>query len=468
MSKVDIRIIPNPLTERPVLFDPQSLSLARLSEQQSARIGRLVEAGFGGAPALADDELALWGELENFGASAAVSDSTLQETTVNQLTLSNTYTCNMGCTYCYNELDLKPVKGSESRAAMTEETAADAIDQVISELPDNSSLNLFFIGGEPLLEPRLLTFAVAHAKHRAAPRRIKVKPTIYTNATLMTSAVLEWVDRERVSVVISIDGPGHLNANRVYLSGRPTIHVVLRNLERLRPTQDLHRVRAVSTPSTPILPLHKYLLALGFNEIHVQPLYDDSGISHATEDDMLGLLSWWKDLLLEGTVIDIMPFSSYFVKLLSRGRATASWLPCNAAKNAVTVGPDGRVYSCHHAIEEPEYVMGTVADGMPSAARRREFFHSVEDRLHCSRCWAKHVCGGECYHRASSAGLEQDDVLPATCKERRTLIGLTLDAFAQVAKERPASLIALAKGNYSAVQPDRAAYEARDLASFVS
>ena len=449
MTKVDVRIIPRPTAQGSVLFDPQSLSVARLTGEQRSRIERLVQAGFGSAPDLSDEESSDWAKLEQFRAASNVSNATLSNTTVNQLTLSNTYTCNMGCTYCYNELDLKPVKGSESRDAMTEETAASAIDQVMSELPDGGSLKLFFIGGEPLLEPKLLRFAVAHARRVGEPRNISVRPTIYTNATLVTSDVLAWVKEEGVSVVVSIDGPGVLNANRVYLSGRPTIHVVLRNLKRLRPTQSLHRVRAVSTPATPILPLHKYLFALGFNEIHVQPLYDSAGISHVTNDDMLGLLDWWKGLLLEGTVIDIMPFSAYFVKLITQGRAISSWLPCNAAKNAVTVGPDGRVYSCHHAIEEPQYVMGTVSTGMPDATTRRDFYHPVDDRSSCSRCWAKHVCGGECYHRATSAGLQQDDVLPATCQERRTLIGLALDAFAEVASGRPDSLARLARGMYS-------------------
>lgn len=467
MSIVDVKIIPRSRRPGAVLFDPQSLSVARLTPEQSARIQRLTDAGFAGAPELHDDETALWAGLEQFRNAAPASDGSLANTSITQLTLSNTYTCNMGCTYCYNELDLKPVKGSESRDAMSEETAATAIDQVLKQLPDGGKLNLFFIGGEPLLEPRLLKFAVTHAKREAERREIDVRPTVYTNATLMTADVLDWVNRERVSVVVSIDGPGTLNGNRVYLSGRPTIKVVLRNLQRLRPTQALHRVRAVSTPTTPIVPLHRYLLSLGFNEIHVQPLYDETGISHVTEDDMLGLLNWWKSLLLGGVVVDIMPFSAYFVKLLSRGTATASWLPCNAAKNAVTVGPDGRVYSCHHAIEESDYVMGTVGSGIPGADERQRFYHPVEDRTSCSRCWAKHVCGGECYHRATSAGLEQQDVLPAACQERRALIGLALDAFAEVAQKRPDSLIRLAKGAYSDITPEPEAYEATDLQDYM-
>lgn len=468
MSKVDVTIIPNPATRRPVLFNPQSLSLARLSEEQQARIARLVDAGFGASPDLADDEVRMWSRLDEFRDAADIDGSSLENTTINQLTLSNTYTCNMGCTYCYNELDLKPVKGSDSRDAMSEETAISAIDQTLAGLPEHSLLNLFFIGGEPLLEPQLLRTAVGYARQRAAERDIAIRPTIYTNATLLTADFLAWVDTERVSVVVSLDGPGDLNGNRVYRSGRPTIQVVLRNLRRLRPTQALHRVRAVSTPATPILPLHRYLFALGFNEIHVQPLYDGNGISVVTEDDMLGLLDWWKALLLEGTVVDIMPFAGYFVKLLTLGNATGAWLPCSAAKNAVTVGPDGRVYSCHHAIEETGYVMGTVAEGLPVAARRRDFYHPVTERSACSRCWAKHVCGGECYHRATSAGLAQDDVLPSTCQERRTLIGLALDAFAEVAEKRPESLVRLAKGMYSDVEPDPVAYDAHDLRTYAS
>jgi uncharacterized protein len=170
--------------------------------------------------------------------------------------------------------------------------------------------------------------------------------------------------------------------------------------------------------------------------------------------------------MIEGTVIDIMPFSAYFQKLMAKRAAVSSWYPCQAGRNAMTVGPDGRVYSCHHAIEEPEFQMGHIDAGVPTSEQRQGFYSSVDEREPCSSCWAKHVCGGECYHRAAAAGANQFGTLPPVCKDRKSLIGLSMDAFAEIAAKNPESLARLALGRLSTLAPEPSAYQASDLASF--
>lgn len=463
-------VLPTSHDERVTIYDPSRLGFASLHNDKARRARRLAAAGHDGTE-LSPAETAEWEELTTLLSSQEMPEPVSEQNAhINQLVVGNTYHCNMGCSYCYNELDLKDKKGSEVPQGMTWDIAKASIDSLIAQAVPGIPLSLMFIGGEPLLERQLLVDSVAYAKAECAKHGFGVKFTVYTNGTMMNRGVVDWAARNRVSMVISLDGPPTLNdAHRVYLSGAPTSKAVLRNLRRLveSDTQQILRIRAVSQVATPLVPLHRYLLDLGFNEIHVQPMYDENGITAADQGGMVELLEWWKNLLIDGTVISVMPFDAYFQKLLRRGKLLSSWYPCNAGRNAVTVGPDGRIYACHHAIEEPEYELGHISRGLPIAEVRQPYFRRVDQREPCRSCWARHVCGGECYHRSSSSGKGYYGTLPAVCRERKSMIGLALDALAQVAKANPDALRRLARMDLSKVTPNWAAYDARDLRDYL-
>ncbi|MBV9024380.1 MAG: SPASM domain-containing protein, partial [Streptomycetaceae bacterium] len=105
--------------------------------------------------------------------------------------------------------------------------------------------------------------------------------------------------------------------------------------------------------------------------------------------------------------------------------------------------------------------------GLPIVEVRTQHFKRVDEREPCRRCWAKHICGGECYHRSLSAGAGEFGTLPAVCKERKVLIGFALDAFTRIAKSNPQALRRLAIGDLSRPQPQESAYQAADLSDFV-
>ncbi|MDH6130645.1 uncharacterized protein P3T37_000012 [Kitasatospora sp. MAA4] len=462
-------VLPNADGSRATLYDPDRMSFATLPSHLAERARRFAAASHG-AGDLTADERREWDELTRIiSAPSFPVPADNNSTTINQLVIGNTYHCNMGCTYCYNELDTKDKKGSEVPQGMAWETARTSIQQVLDQADPGKPVRIFFIGGEPLLEREILERSVAYAEEYAAPLGVKVRFNVYTNGTLLTTKVLDWCEAHKISLIISLDGPPELNSDRVLLSGRPTSRIVLRNIRRIMDSQTspMRRVRAVGQPGTPLVALHKYLVALGFNEVHVQPMYNNEGITATSESEMIELLDWWTTNLENGVVLDIMPFSAFFQKILHQGKAVSSWYPCQAARNAVTVGPDGRVYSCHHAIEEPAFELGHITKGLPIVEIRSKHFKRVDEREPCRDCWAKHICGGECYHRSLSAGAGEFGTLPAACHERKALIGFALDAFARIARTNPQALRRLALGDLTCPDPQDAAYEAADLRDFV-
>jgi uncharacterized protein len=451
-----------------ILFASASLGMARLTGDTLRRAERFAALGHDSA-ITPDDQRWLAGLLATVRASVPLQPPDEREPFITRLNIGNTYRCNMGCTYCYNELDIKDIKGSESSGGLSLDTARQAIDALVAQAPAGRPLSLVFIGGEALLELRTLRQVIDYAQQCCADTGHALSIAVYTNGTLMTRPVIRWANEHGVSLVVSLDGPPKQNdVHRIFRAGRPTSRLVLRNIRLLMEESDqvLRRVRAVAVRSVDLVALHQYLFDLGFNEIHVQPVYDETGIDTGSADAMADLLAWYLDKLRAGTIISVLPFENFFERFLARGDAVTNWYPCTAGRSSLGVGPDGRVYPCHHFLEESAFEVGHVSRGLPAIEERRNLFRQVNDREPCSGCWARHACGGECYHRAHTAGAGYTGVLPEVCRSRKSQIGLALDGYAQLAREHPAALQDLALKRYSAVGPRWDAYEIDDLAAY--
>lgn len=455
--------------ERTIVYGVESMKIARAARGLSEPLRDY--ASMGHASRLSPADRALLDRLHSSVQSvSSVEAPDETDPVVTRLNIGNTYHCNMGCTYCYNELDLKDRKGSEVPIGMTLETSKQTIDALFEHAPDRRAVSLVFIGGEALLERKTLFATIEYAEQLAERDQRRLSVAIYTNGTLMNRGVIEWCNDHDVSLVVSLDGPPEINdVHRIFRAGRPTSAAVLRNIAKLMAysTQTLRRVRAVAVRSIDLVALHRYLMDLGFNEIHVQPMYDESGISTAVAgDEMTELLAWYIQQLRSGRIISVLPFESFFERFLAQGKAVTSWYPCTAGRSSLGVGPDGKIYPCHHFLEEGTFELGHVSNGIPDLENRSPFFMRVDERTPCRDCWARHACGGECYHRAHTAGAGYTGVLEPVCVARKTHIGMALEAFATLAQECPDALRALACKQYSELPSNPAAFEAADLSAY--
>ena len=455
---------------RSILLGVDNLAVVRGPSELMERAAHYANLGHDGPPPTAADLDMLDGVLAALDRLAPHGPLDEESPSITRLNIGNTYHCNMGCTYCYNELALKDRRGSEVPDGMDVETARAAIDALLAQAGEAKRISLVFVGGEPLLERHVLFQTIGYAQRRARAQGLSVDIAVYTNGTLMNERVIDWANETGVSLVVSLDGPPVVHdRRRVYLNGRPTSRIILKNIRLLmeRSNQTVKRVRAVACERGLMVPLHRYFLALGFNEIHVQPAYDEAGISDTMSGpEMVELLAWYRERLLEGTVVGIMPFEGILERLVHRRRAVTSWYPCTAGRSALGVGPDGRIYPCHHFLEEGRYQLGHVQQGLPDIEARRPFFLRVDQREPCRACWARHACGGECYHRAATAGVGYTGVLPDVCRNRKSLIGLVLEVFADLAAARPDVLRRLAAKDFSAATPRDSAFAAHDLGPF--
>ena len=101
------------------------------------------------------------------------------ESGVSNLVMHVAHTCNLNCGYCYAEAGLYKGKAT----IMTEARAIEYVDWLFTQAdPDKKTLGLTFFGGEPLLNPKVVKAAAAHAQKRgrsstARPSASASRPT---------------------------------------------------------------------------------------------------------------------------------------------------------------------------------------------------------------------------------------------------------------------------------------------------
>jgi uncharacterized protein len=451
-----------PMSDGLVVLRPSTLELVRLNGAVWSRSHLQDEL----TPQM-QETLTRAHELVSRRSELAIPDSS---SPVLQLNVAPTNFCNMGCSYCYNEMSIKDRKGSETSEGMTFETAKQMVDALVEQSGEHQELRLVFIGGEPLIERKVLFQTVAYARSFEARLDKVFVFSVYTNGLLVDEALVDWANDNRVGVVFSLDGPPLENDRfRILNSGRGTARKVLRQMRTFleRYQYPVRTVTAVLNQRGTAAATARYLYDLGFNSIQLQAAYGTSGYYDSDEDrDMEELASWYRDQLLDGRVFKLGIFTDPMIALVVREKANRAWRPCDAGHRALGVGEDGRIYPCHHFFGEDDYALGHVADGLPSATERRHLHHRVDEREPCRSCWARHACGGECYHRAHTAGVSYRGVVEDECKARKRRIGLAMSIFVDLVKRAPEVMSRLLYDDLEVRPPLEPAYGVQSLAEY--
>jgi uncharacterized protein len=70
---------------------------------------------------------------------------------------------------------------------------------------------------------------------------------------------------------------------------------------------------------------------------------------------------------------------------------------CGVARNMQAIAADGAITPCHRYAGEREYRLGDLEHGF-DAARVEGYYREILDNYdrHCSACWARLICGGQC------------------------------------------------------------------------
>jgi uncharacterized protein len=382
-----------------------------------------------------EDSESLLAEL-GLSAPEYITDEPLAGAPVRSLSLAIAQKCNLGCTYCYAQEGGFGAKEKD----MSPEAARAAVDLLFSEVAAGESVNLAFLGGEPLTNRKLLRECTERAHSLAESKQVRVGFSVTTNGTLITPEDGIFFERYGFAVTISLDGVGEVQDRlRPFKSGRGSYDRVLKNVRPLLAAQRRTQVSARVTVTPDNLDLRQTLdefLTMGFHSVGFSPMLSSPNavgeMSRVALDVMLEqMISCGAEFERRVLGGERYAFQNMTNALREIHKGTHRPYPCGAGAGYLGVSADGGLYACHRFVEDPAGAMGNVQSGVDRKRQRRWL---AERHVHrqepCRSCWARYLCGGGCHHEVISRGR------PA-CDYIRGWLHYCLQAYLRVSELRP-------------------------------
>lgn len=351
------------------------------------------------------------------------------------------HNCNFACKYCYAQGG----KGTDNYLKSFDKSSIEALINYIYYEKYSSYSNYkfdFVSGGEPLLNFEILEYFLERIRQIDKELNKSTVVFIVTNGSLLTPDIIQRLDRLDVFLGISIDGNEEQhNFHRVYKNGSGTYNDVVQGIECLRKsnsgsrTKDAWALAVITKKTGNLVTVMETCINLGFQRMQMQLLRgsDDDALRLKLEDvDIIKqnylelfahLLSYAKkgDLSrLKMIANDNDSFGKYISRLLLR---TPVYYRCFAGKNKISIAANGDVYPCDSFCGLNEFIMDSIYNPKATIQIKQMFEQAhVCNREPCAKCWARFICGGDCFHNSYKVNGNICDPDPFICEINRFFI----------------------------------------------
>ncbi len=322
---------------------------------------------------------------------------------ITTVSLNVSHECNLNCRYCYGS---KTYVGKKQ--FMSREIGELSIDRLFEWSDDSKMVYVTFFGGEPLLNVGLVKHLIQYGKEKARSQGKDILFSMTCNGTLLTDEIVGFLNENGVSVLVSMDGPKNVqDQNRPFKNGTGSYDTVASNVQKLIATRNSVTARATLTRDCMSLnTLVQGLREVGFTNVHVEPAAVDGSCPFALSEKEFETLKEEYNLLGELFLDSVLNDSSFGFSNILRTtsalyKSAVRHYPCGAGRTLVGIDSTGDIYLCHRFTGMEEFSMGTVHDPDFSLQKKILLTH-VDAREGCKECWARHLCGGSCWHESYS------------------------------------------------------------------
>ena len=342
---------------------------------------------------------------------------TVEPRHLGQLVFDLAATCNMGCTYCFADRGRYGVRNTDEVTFLQPDIADRIIDKTLRNCSSISHLKFF--GGEPLLNHVAIQRICERIRDAVNRGKLDSMPSfnVVTNGTVFSPAIAKTLREYSIEMVVSIDGPKNIHdAQRKFTNGSGTYDRIVTNIHRFAQAQcKLGMLEAVYSPmhielGYSLVSLYKHLVD-AFGEVFdyitlhpmTQPTLDELPDTQAKSRYVAEMRTDTRQLYEYMILQDFQSatkaeFRNILGGLMSESRGENL---CGTGYDAITVKPDGSVYSCYVFTGEQEYLYGNIlADGfweqfrkggspdvMEAASRfRNEACNSCDIQRTCTHC----------------------------------------------------------------------------------
>lgn len=330
---------------------------------------------------------------------------------VKALCLYVSHHCNLACRYCF----ARAGRPDTVRKLMPSGVARRAVDLLISESGARRHVEIDFFGGEPLLNFPVVRDTIRYARERGEAAGKRVGFTVTTNGLLLTPEVRRFLLKNKVNVVLSLDGrpeahdrwrrtPGGGGSHREVL---PKIREYVREWEACRGSRGYYYVRGTFTRhNLDFAEDFRYLVEQGFHNVSLEPVVAPQDEEYALrERDLPRVRAEYERLAtvyLEAFQADARVRFFHFEIDLDAGPCLPKRLSgCGAGHAYLAVDADGGLFPCHQFVGQSHFWLGDVFSGVARTDLVDAFRQThVYTKKECSDCWAKFFCSGGCHAHA--------------------------------------------------------------------
>lgn len=374
--------------------------------------------------------------------------------------------CNMRCLYCYahisNKVEQKPLKASW-------ENIKKSLDFFVKEFGKEAKAFEVNIvgGGEPLLNFEIIKKIKTYCEELEQKVSKKIVFWIFTNGTVFTKDIIDYLIKKRQGLTISLDGPAEIQD---YLRPLPnqkgsfeTIEKWINTIKTLSKEksgiQNLWASAVITSKHTSLVDVLKKFKELGIKKAQVRPIRTkDPNLTfdHEQIQNLNNLyLELTKFLIKEALELNfehlniILNDRDYFGRQIIRlVNYQGGTFRCGAAKSKLSIRADGNIYPCDIGSDIGDLKVGDINS---FKINNDSYFDlHVDKKPVCKDCWARYLCGGGCYVAAQDRNGQMKFPDPMECEIVKIMIESAILFIFEINQNNPQILNRIRK--YCALQ----------------
>lgn len=299
--------------------------------------------------------------------------------------------CNIACSYCYLDKD---------RRDMTLDTGQKIVEKVFETAQRNGvqEIKFKYAGGEPLLNFSLIQDIHQIVSVYSKKTGIAIDCVVLTNGINLTSDKIEFIKKNKLNVMISLDGIEEFNdIHRHNKNNKGTFKSVTRNIDKVI-TYDIFPQISITLSS---------LNAKGLPDIirWVMERKLPFNINFYRTSKFSKLIANMEDELFINSIIESFeviknsfPLEYSFLSIIDRSNLSfPHFYACGVGFNYLVFDTDGNLASCH--MEMDNYIPANLTQGdLLDLLRSKNTIQnaSVELIEECNTCRWKYWCASGC------------------------------------------------------------------------
>ncbi|MDE7274055.1 MAG: SPASM domain-containing protein, partial [Lachnospiraceae bacterium] len=362
------------------------------------------------------------------------------------VTMAPIHACNLQCKYCFARQG-KNYKSEET--TMPKKSLLKSLEYIYFDyFKDISDFRFDFVsGGEPLLNFETIKSVVEICEmFRKGGKTTKF--WLCTNGTINQKEIFSFLDKHGFNIGISLDGTKKDNDNfRVFQDGTSSYQLVVNTLNKVltesnytRNFKNVWGLVVITSETQSLVEIIKHLKQIGLKRVQMRIVrtVETYGLNEFTFPSYKSLFkelfTFFIDQFINGNIDYIEMMSNdndYLGKIMRRiilRRIVAN--RCQAGKNKVSLTANGQLFPCDSFVGKNQFCIGD--------ALKRERYDGVLEKIYvgnideCSVCWARYICGGDCYHNSFLIKQDVKGIDSIFCKLQKYLIEQTVAMYCQM------------------------------------